>query len=111
MGDLVKGRVSIADGPAPAVPGVYETVAPSTVPVDALARLVTDGLRFGDGTTPGSVPAAGAGQPSFTALTVQASNEVAASLHGANDGRPAAAAECPAELVRGTDRSKVEDVR
>jgi hypothetical protein len=42
---------------------------------------------------------------------VQASNEVAASLHGANDGRPAAAAECPAELVRGTDRSKVEDVR
>ncbi|MBO3735259.1 hypothetical protein [Glycomyces niveus] len=111
VGNLVKGTASIADGPAPAAPGVYETVAPSTDPVDALARLVTDGLRFGDGTTPGSVPAAGAGQPSFTALTVQASNEVAASLHGANDGRPAAAAECPAELVRGTDRSKVEDVR
>jgi hypothetical protein len=112
VGNLVKGTASIADGPASAVPGVYETVAPSTEPVDALARLVTDGLRLDDGTTPGSVPVGAAGQPSFTMLSAnQASNEVAASLHGANSGRPAAAAECSAEHERGTDRSTVEDVR
>ncbi|GAA2144349.1 hypothetical protein [Glycomyces algeriensis] len=111
VGNLVKGTASIADGPASAVPGVYETVAPSTDPVDALARLVTDGLRLGDGTTPGSVPVGAAGQPSFTMLSAMASNEVAASLHGANSGRPAAAAECSAEYERGTERSTVEDVR
>ncbi|MFC3492249.1 hypothetical protein [Glycomyces rhizosphaerae] len=122
VGNLVKGTASPTDGPAPVVSGVYETVAPSTDPVDVLARLVTDGLRLGDGTTPGSVPAADAGQPLTTpsaqlasrqlALWAQQlSNEVAASLHGADDGRPAAAAECSAEDERRTDRSEVEDVR
>jgi hypothetical protein len=111
VNNLMKGTASIADGRAPAVSGVYETVAPSTDPVGALARLVTDGLRIDDGTTPGRVPAAAAGQPSFTALTAQqVSHEVAASLHGANSGRPAAAFECSAEQERGTDRSTVEDV-
>lgn len=111
VGNLVKGTASITDGPAPAVSSVYETVAPSTDTVDVLARLVTDGLRLGDGTTPGSVPAADAGQPLTTLAAQQFSNEVAASLHGADSGRPAAAAECSAEHERGTDRSTVEDVR
>ncbi|GAA2165490.1 MULTISPECIES: hypothetical protein [Glycomyces] len=112
VGNLVKGTASIADGPAPAVPGVYETVAPSTDPVDVLARLVTDGLRLDDGTTPGSVPVGAAGQPSFTSLAAQqVSDEVAASLQGAESGRPAAAAECSAEHERRADRSTVEDVR
>jgi hypothetical protein len=112
VGNLVKGTASIADGPAPAVPGVYETVAPSTDPVDVLARLVTDGLRLDDGTTPGSVPVGAAGQPSFTSLAAQqVSDEVTASLQGAESGRPAAAAECSAEHERRADRSTVEDVR
>lgn len=111
VGNLVKGTASITDGPASAVSGVYKTVAPSTDSVDVLARLVTDGLRLGDGTTPGSVPAADAGQPLTTLPAQQLSNEVAASLHGANNGRPAAAAECSAEDERRTDRSEVEDVR
>jgi hypothetical protein len=111
VGSLVKGTASIADGPAPVVPGVYRTVAPSTAQVDVLARLVTDGLGLGDGTTPGSVPAAGTGQPRSTVPTAQqVSNEVAA-LHGAPSGRPAAAFECSAEHERGADRSEVEDVR
>ncbi|THV28037.1 hypothetical protein [Glycomyces paridis] len=113
VGTLVKGTTSIADNPVPVVPGVYETVAPSTDQVDALARLVTDGLRFGAATTPGSVLADDAGQPSLTALTAtSASNEVAAALHGVPSGRPAAAFECSAEHERRTDRSDtVEDVR
>jgi hypothetical protein len=112
VGNLMKGTASIADGPAPAVSGVYKTVAPSTAPVGKLARLVTDGLGLGDGTTPGSVPAAGTGQPSFTVPTAQqVSNEVAAALYGAPSGRPAAALECSAEHERGTDRSEVEEVR
>jgi hypothetical protein len=112
VGNLVKGTASIADGPAPAVSGVYETVARSAMQVDALARLVADGLPVGSGTTPGSVPAAGAGQPSSITLAAQqVSHEVAASLHGASSGRPAAAFECSAEPARGTDRSETEDVR
>jgi hypothetical protein len=122
VGNLMKGPASITDGPAPAVSGVYETVAPSTDPVDVLARLVTDGLRLGDGTTPGSVPAAAAGLPGAAASAQlasrqlalwaqQSSSEVAASLHeGANNGRPAAAAECSAEDERRAERSEVEDV-
>lgn len=114
VGTLLKGTASITDGSAPVVSGVYETVAPSTDQVDALARLVTDGLRLGDVTTPGSVSAAAAGQPSFTALSAMpASNEVAVALHGVQDGRPAAAAECSAAAhgERGTDRSEVEGVQ
>ncbi|MCC3762514.1 hypothetical protein K3N28_05455 [Glycomyces sp. TRM65418] len=112
VGNLVKGTASIADGPAPAVSDVYETVAPSTDQVDALARLVTDGLRLGDGTTPGSVPAAGTGQPSLTTLAAQpVSHKMAAALHGVHNGRPAAVIECSAESGRGTDRSEAEDVR
>lgn len=110
VGNLMKGTASIADGPAPAVSGVYETVAPSTAQVDVLARLVTDGLRLGDGTTPGSVPAAGTGQPLTTLAAQQISNEGAATLHGAS-GRPAAAFSCPAEPARGMDVSEEEDVR
>jgi hypothetical protein len=114
VGTLVKGTASITDGSAPVVSGVYETVAPSTDdPVDALARLVTDGLRLGDVTTPGSVSAAAAGQPSLTALSATpVSDEVAATLHGASSGRPAAAFECSAAAhgERGTDRSEVEGV-
>jgi len=114
VGTLMKGTASIADGPAPAVSGVYETVAPSTDQVDNLARLVTDGLHLGDVTTPGSVLAHAAGQPSFTALSaLPASNEVAAALHGVPSGRPAAAFECSiaAHGDRGTDRSTAEQVR
>lgn len=113
VGTLVQGTASIADRPAPAVSGVYETVAPPTDPVGDLARLVTDGLRFGDATTPGSVLAAAAGQPSFTTLAANAdSSEVAAALQGAPSGRPAAAFECSAadDGARGTDRSEVEEV-
>ncbi|MFB9659182.1 hypothetical protein ACFQS3_13905 [Glycomyces mayteni] len=111
VGTLVQGTASIADRPAPAVSGVYETVAPPTDPVGDLARLVTDGLRFGDATTPGSVLAAAAGQPSFTTLAANAdSSEVAAALYGAPSGRPAAAFECSADHMRGTDRSEVEEV-
>jgi hypothetical protein len=110
VGNLMRGTASIADGPAPAVPGVYRTVAPSTAQVGKLARLVTDGLGLGDGTTPGSVPAAGTGQPSSTVPTAQqVSDEVA--FYGAPSGRPAAAVECSAEHERGADRSEVEDVR
>ncbi|SDE40858.1 hypothetical protein [Glycomyces harbinensis] len=113
VGTLVKGTASIADGSAPAVSGVYETVAPPTDQVDVLARLVTDGLHLGDETTPGSVLADAAGQPSFTALTAaHDSSEVAAALHGVQQGRPAAATECSAAEPgeRGTDRSEVEAV-
>ncbi|MEU5875442.1 hypothetical protein AB0A73_28250 [Glycomyces sp. NPDC047369] len=113
VGTLVQGTASIADRPAPVVSGVYETVAPPTDPVGDLARLVTDGLRFGDATTPGSVLAAAAGQPSFTTLAANAdSSEVAAALYGAPSGRPAAAFECSAtdHGARGTDRSEVEEV-
>ena len=112
VGTLVQGTASIADRPAPVVSGVYETVAPPTDPVGDLARLVTDGLRLGDATTPGSVLAVAAGQPSFTALAANAdSSEVAAALEGAPTGRPAAALECSADERRGTDRSGIEEVR
>ncbi|WP_030162191.1 hypothetical protein [Glycomyces sp. NRRL B-16210] len=112
VGSLIKGTTSLADAPAAAVSGVYETVAPATDEVDALARLVTDGLRFGDAATPGSVLAGDAGQPSLTSLAAKSvSNEVAATLHGASSGRPAAAFECSAAPERGTDQSEVEDVR
>lgn len=113
VGTLVKGTAAITDGSAPVVSGVYETVAPSTDAVDALARLVTDGLHLGDVTTPGSVSAAAAGQPSFTAPSAtHASNEVAAALQGVQHGRPAAAPECSAAAhgERGTDLSEVEEV-
>jgi hypothetical protein len=113
VGTLVKGTASITDGSSPVVSGVYKTVAPPTDQVDALARLVTDGLHLGDVTTPGSVSAADAGQR-FTALSaIPASNEVAVALHGVQNGRPAAAPECSAAAhgERGTDRSEVEGVR
>ncbi|GAA1684080.1 hypothetical protein GCM10009830_34210 [Glycomyces endophyticus] len=114
VGTLVQGTASIADRPAPVVSGVYETVAPPTDQVGDLARLVTDGLRLGDATTPGSVLAAAAGQPSFTTLAANSdSSEVAAVLRGAPSGRPAAAFECSAadHGVRGTDQSEVDEVR
>ncbi|RRR96466.1 hypothetical protein [Glycomyces terrestris] len=113
VGTLVQGTASIADRPAPVVSGVYKTVAPPTDQVGDLARLVTDGLRLGDATTPGSVLAAAAGQPSFTTLAANAdSSEVAAALTGAPSGRPAAAFECSAaDQLRGADRSEVEEVR
>lgn len=112
VGTLLKGTTSLGDVPSAAVSGVYETVAPSTDQVDALARLVTDGLRFGDATTPGSVLADAAGQPSLTSLAAASvSDEVAAALHGVSSGRPAAVFECSAEPARSAGHTEIETVR
>ncbi|MEU6858051.1 hypothetical protein AB0B28_04120 [Glycomyces sp. NPDC046736] len=113
VGTLVKGTSSLVDGPAPVVSGVYETVTPRAAQVDDVARLVTDGLRFGDVTTPGSVRAAVAGQPVTSLSAMQASDEVAATLQGASSGRPAAALECSAADLgqRRTDSTESEAVR
>ncbi len=96
LGTLLQGTTSVVQIPAPAVSGVYETVAPATDEVDALARLVTDGLEPpSDATPPGGVLAAGPGQPSLTALQRAADSiEAAAASQGAPDDRSAAASEC-----------------
>ena len=123
-GTLQQGTASVMDAPTAMVPGVYETVAPSTSEVDALARLVTDGLHYGDETTPGSVLAAAAGQHGFTAALVDLltqtwvmpvgddSGDVAATLHEAPIGRPAAALDCPASVHEAaTDDSSSQAVQ
>ncbi len=98
LGTLLKETVSVVQSPAPAVSGVYKTVAPATDEVDVLARLVTDGLvPPSDATPPGGVPATGQGQPSLTTLQqVTDSTEAAAAFSGTPDDRSAAAFECAA---------------
>lgn len=112
LGTLVKETVSVAQSPAPAVSGVYETVAPATDEVGVLARLVTDGLvPPSDATPPGSVPAAGQGQPDLTTLQ-QATDptEVAAAFRGTPDDRPVADLECAA-APQGAQPADPEDAR
>ncbi|MCH7231394.1 hypothetical protein L0U85_11120 [Glycomyces sp. L485] len=99
LGSLVKETSSVLERPDEVVSGVYETVAPATEEVNALARLVTDGLvPPRDATLPGSVLASGQGQPSLTSLQqVSDSTEVAAALQqGVSYDRSAADLECTA---------------
>src|SRR5690606_12995916 len=83
LGALLKETVSVVQSPAPAVSGVYETVAPATDEVDVVARLVTDGLvPPSDATPPGGALAAGQGQPSLTTLQPVTDSTEAAEFSG-----------------------------
>lgn len=98
LGTLIQGTVSVAQSPSSAVSGVHETLAPATDEVEVLARLVTDGLvPPSEGTTPGSVPADGRGQPSLTELQPDTDPTAAvAVLPGAPDDRSATGPDCAA---------------